>query len=83
MSKGPYLEPISGYYLFRQVSNQHRRRQRGGTRTRPLKMGHGPLVVMYPESLLSKLSAYADKIGEGKHLPCKVDGGTVSPIGVG
>ena len=50
-----------------------------------LKMGHGPLVVMYPESLSSKLSrnAYADKIGEGKHLRCEVDGGTVSPIGVG
>jgi hypothetical protein len=46
-------------------------------------MGHGPLVVIYPESLSSKLSACAEKIGEGKHLPCEVDGGTVSPINVG
>jgi hypothetical protein len=47
---------LYGYYLFRQVSYQHRRRQRERTGTVPLKMGHGPLVVMYPESLSSKLS---------------------------
>ena len=46
---------LCGCYLFRQVSYQRRRMQRGQTGTRPLKMGHGPLVVMYPESLSSKV----------------------------
>jgi hypothetical protein len=58
MSKGPYFEPISAVI---EVSNQHRRKKKrnplktsGKTRTRPLKKGHGPLLVMYPVSLMPK-----------------------------
>lgn len=40
----------------RKVSNKHRKkRTKEQTGARPLKIGHGPLAVIYPESLLPKL----------------------------
>ena len=55
MSKGPYLEPIS-VVVIRDKNNRSSTPHNEGfsnrqTGTRPLKMGHGPLVVMYPVSL--------------------------------
>ena len=76
MSKGLYLEPIS--VVIWQVSYKRRG-------MRPLKMGQGPLVVMYLESLSSMLSWYTctDMIGEGRYISCEVDGGTVSQLVLG
>jgi hypothetical protein len=54
MSKGPYLDPISVVMIEKsQISIAKRTKEQTGTR--PLKIGHGPLAVIYPESLLPKL----------------------------
>ena len=43
----------------------------------PVKMEHGLLVIIYPESLPLKVELKWTKIGKEKYLPCEADEGTV------
>jgi hypothetical protein len=78
ISNGPYFEPISVLFYHKSSASPKRPSLKTTRQTwRPLKIGQGPSVVMYPVSLSSTVSTDTRIMME--LLPCEVDRGPIPP----